>query len=292
MKHILIILLACGFALKSNAQLAASDTQRYNFTIQDCINYAYAHQNDVKNANLDVTSADYHVKEIIGQGLPQISGSASFQDYIKTAKILFPNSHKQLYTVLNQEGVMGSNGKVIAVPDEADNVAFSFTQKYNANLGLNASLILFDPNYIVGLQGRKTYKELYSRSYTRTKIEASVNVTKAYYQVLVSVEQLKLLAANIAQLKQQLDETIARNKQGFVEKIDVDRLTVQYNSQVTRQENIIRLLEVNYQMLKFQMGMPVDKTLTLRDKLEDVKIEASAADANNDTTVYRNRIEY
>ncbi|MCO5947573.1 TolC family protein [Mucilaginibacter flavidus] len=292
MKHILIItMLACGFALTGYAQQAPPDTQRYNFTIQDCVNYAYEHQLDVKNANLDVTSADYHVKEIIGQGLPQITGAASFQDYIKTSKILFPNSNKQLYTILHNEGVSGTNG-VIAIPNEPDNVAFSFTQKYNASLGLNASLILFDPNYIVGLQGRKTYKELYNRSYTRTKIEASVNVTKAYYQVLVSVEQLKLLAANIAQLKQQLDETVARNKQGFVEKIDVDRLTVQYNSQVTRQENIIRLLEINYQLLKFQMGMPVDKALTLRDKLEDVKIEASAADANNDTTVYRNRIEY
>ena len=26
---------------------------------------------------------NYHVKEVIGQGLPQINGSASFQDYLK-----------------------------------------------------------------------------------------------------------------------------------------------------------------------------------------------------------------
>ncbi len=79
--------------------------------------------------------------------------------------------------------------------------------KYNNTFGIR-----FKPDYYLTgliwlvLQGRKHYKEQFSaRSYTRTKIEANVNVTKAYYQVLVSNEQIKvLLDANIAQLKQQL----------------------------------------------------------------------------------------
>ena len=106
------------------------------------------------------------------------------------------------------------------------------------------------------------------------------------------LKQLKLLQADIDQLKQQLDETVARNKQGFVEKIDVDRLTVQYNSLVTNRENTLRLLGLNYQLLKFQMSMPIEKELTLKDKLEDIQLDASTADAVNDTTIYHNRIEY
>ncbi len=295
MKHILIILmLACGFALRGSAQQAAPDTQRYNFTIQDCINYAYEHQHDVKNANLDVTSADYHVKETIGQGLPQLSGSATFQDYLKSPTVLFPDFITPLtYQVLAGEGVKNGSGQTIKPKTGAPSeTPVNFQQKYNSSFGLTLNQILFDPNYLVGLAARKTYKELYDRSFTRSKIEANVSVTKAYYQVLVSVEQLKLLQANVNEIKQQLDETTARNKQGFVEKIDVDRLTVQYNSLITRRENTVRLLGLNYQLLKFQMGMPVDKELMLRDRLEDVKLDASAADAVNDTTVYRNRIEY
>lgn len=272
MKHILIILcLIAATALPGFSQQARPDTLTYNFSIADCINYGYAHQHDVINANLDVTSATYHVKEIIGQGFPQLNGSASFQDYLKIPTTLIP-------------------GEFIGQPGTF--IPLKFGVKYQSSLGLNASQILFDPNYIVGLQGRKTYKELYERSYTRSKIEAAVNITKAYYQVLVSVEQLKLLEANIKELKQQLDETAARNKQGFVEKIDVDRLTVQYNSLVTNRENTVRRLGLNYQLLKFQMGMPVDNELTLKDKLEDIQLEAVAADAVNDTAVYHNRIEY
>ena len=294
MKHrILITSLICLAALNGFAQQAPTDTGTYNFTIADCLNYAYNHQRDVVNANLDVTSAGYHVKEIIGQGYPQFSGSASFQDYLKTPVILFPDFITPLvYGVLAKEGVKNGSGNPILVPTSAGLTPVNFTQKYNSNLGVTATQILFDPSYLVGLQGRRTYKQLYERSYTRTKIEANVNVTKAYYQVLVSVQQLKLLQANIDEIKQQLDETTARNKQGFVEKIDVDRLTVQYNSLVTNRENTIRLLALNYQLLKFQMGMPIEKNLTLKDKLEGIQLDASTVDATNDTTIYRDRIEY
>ena len=267
----IITILLLGACIPGFAQQVQPDSV-YNFSEQDCVNYAYTHQNDVTNAALDVKSAEYHVKEIIGQGLPQLNGSASFDDYIKIPVTLIP-------------------GAFIGQP-AGTYVPFKFGVTYQSNLGVNASQIIFDPNYIVGLQGRKTYKQLYERSYTRSKIEANVNVTKAYYQVLVSVEQLKLLDANIAELKQEMDETIARNKQGFVEKIDVDRITVQYNSLVTNKENTSRLLALNYQLLKFQMGMPIEDALTLRDKLENIQLDSNLADTTSDTSVYRNRIEY
>jgi len=273
MKHILIIMcLLSGMALKGFSQTAAPDSQRYNFTIQDCINYAYEHQDSVVNANLDVKSAGYRVKETIGQGLPQIHGTASFQDYLKIPTTLLP-------------------GEFFGQP-AGTFIPVKFGVKYQSNLSVTASQILFDPDYLVGLQARNTYRELYDRSLTRSKIATAISVTKAYYQVLVAVEQLRILQADIDQLKQQVDETVARNKQGFVEKIDVDRITVQYNSLVTKKENTVRTLGLGYQLLKFQIGMPVDNVLLLKDRLEDVQLDANASDATADTSVYRNRIEY
>jgi outer membrane protein len=267
---LLIASILCTMALKSHAQQAVPDTGTYNFTVADCVNYAYAHQHDVINANLDVKSAEYHVKEIIGQGLPQVNGSANFFDYLIIPTTLIPGSF------IGQQG----------------NVKLKFGVTYQSTLSVTASQIIFDPSYIVGLQGRKTYKQLYDRSYTRSKIEANVGVTKAYYLVLVGIEELKLTQANIDEIKQQMDETVARNKQGLVEKIDVDRIVYQYNTLITSKENTIRTLALNYQLLKFQMGMPIDKQLTLKDKLEDVQLDATGAEAANDTTVYHQRIEY
>ncbi|GAA3986053.1 TolC family protein [Mucilaginibacter dorajii] len=261
----------CAIAFKSYAQETPPNSQTFSFNIQECVNYAYEHQNAVVNSGLDVKSAEYKVKETTGIGLPQVSGSAGIQDYLKIPTTLLPGEF------------FGAPGTFVPV---------KFGVKYQSNLGVNVTQKLFDGSYFVGLQASKTYKELSTRNYTRSKITANVNVTKAYYQVLVSNEQVKLLDANIAQLKQQVDQTVAQNKQGFVEKIDVDRITVQYNNLVTERENVIRSLALNYQLLKFQMGMPIEDNLLLTSKLQDINLTDNTGDLAVDTAFYHNRIEY
>jgi outer membrane protein len=280
-----IITLICTIAINSYAQQAPRDSV-YNLSLQDCINYAYEHQDSVINAKLDIKSAEYKVKETIGSGLPQINGSVSFQDYLRTPTAVGPQFRKDPPDPAN--------------PFDAANIAtnlpvqkFPFgAVKYNNTFGLSASQLLFSGTYIVGLQAVKTFKELSQRSLIRTKIETNVAVTKAYYQVLVSNEQVKLLDANISQLKQQLDQTTQQNKQGFVEKIDVDRLSVQYNNLVTNRENTVRSITLNYQMLKFQMGMSIYQQISLTDKLDDIKLDDQLAQNVLDTSFYHNRIEY
>jgi outer membrane protein len=291
MKHLFLVLLLITAGTGAFAQQTAPQPAAvHSFSLQDCINYAYEHQDTVKNAVLDVKSAEYKVKETTGIGLPQINGVASFQDYLKTPSILFPSFTDGLYQILHTEGVRDSTGKIISAKTSGPQ-KFSIYQPYNANLGVSLSQILFDGTYLVGLKASKTYKELSQRSLTRSKIDAQVNVTKAYYQVLVSNEQIRLLDADLNQLKQQVDQTSAENKQGLAEKIDVDRITVQYNNLATNKENTVRLLILNYEMLKFQMGMPVNEELTLTDKLENISFANNIVD-NGDTTFYHNRIEY
>jgi outer membrane protein TolC len=261
----------CALAFKSYAQDAPPNNQTYNFSVQECINYAYEHQDSVINAKLDIKSAEYKVKETTGIGLPQVSGTATFQDYLKIPTTLLP-------------------GEIFGQP-AGTFIPVQFGVKYQSSVGATADQILFDGSYLVGLKASKTYKELSIRNHTRTQIQVNVSVTKAYYQVLVSNEQLRLVNANIKQLKQQFDETVAQNKQGVVEKIDVDRISVQYNNLVTSRENTIRSLALNYQVLKFQMGMPIENNLSLKDKLEDIKMD-DTADLAADTSFYHNRIEY
>jgi len=267
----------CSFVLlKGMAQQAPPNKQTHNFSLQDCINYAYENQDSVKNAKLDILSADQKVRETKGQGLPQVNGTISFQDFLKAPATVGPN--------FLSGAPIDQNAPLIQFPFGA--------VKYNNTYALQASQLLFSGTFLVGLQAVKTYKELAERSLNRSRIQTNVAVTKAYYQVLVSNEQVKLLDANINQLKQQVNETTQQNKQGFVEKIDVDRLNVQYNNLVTNRDNVERALTLNYAMLKFQMGMPIGDELTLTDKLSDINLENAALENGVDTTFYRNRIEY
>jgi outer membrane protein len=248
-----------------------SDTLSYKFSLKAAIDYALRHQTTVLNAIVDEEIARNTVRQTVGIGLPQVSTSYNFQDFLKLPTTLLPGEFSN--------------------PPSSTPIPVKFGTKYNSTAGIELSQLLFDGSYIVGLQAAKTYKELSVRNSKRTKIETVVAVTKAYYGVLVNGEQLALIDANLTQLNKSLNDTEAMFKNGFVEKIDVDRLQVLKNNLETEKENVIRLLQMNVDMLKFQMGMPVQASLSLTDKINDVRAEPVTV-MGTDTTSYRGRIEY
>lgn len=268
MRYTLLSLFIClGAGLPAFAQ---QDSVPFNLSLREAIDYAQTHQSSILNARIDEDIAANTVRQTIGIGLPQVSGNANFQDFLKLPTSLLPGE------------IFGQPGTQIPV---------QFGVKYQSTFGLEVNQILFDGTYLVGLQAAKTYRELSAKNTRRSRIETAVAVSKAYYSVLVSNEQVELLDANIARLKKSLGDTEALYKNGFVEKIDVDRLRVLNNNLETERGNVLRLLDLNVNLLKFQMGMPVQTKLKLSDNISSLQsLEETAVAA--DTTAYRNRIEY
>ncbi|MGB4775098.1 MAG: TolC family protein [Daejeonella sp.] len=291
MKYKLYALLFCLVSFSAvNAQQA--DTT-LNFSLSEAINYAQTHQNSILNAQIDEQIAKNTVKQTLGIGFPQISGNASFQDFIKIPTTFLPDFiSPSVYGVLADKGVKDRDGNEIKVPTTGTDALFpaKFGSTYQSSVGLELTQLIFDGSYFVGLRASKTFKELSNKNLARTRIETAVAVSKAYYSVLVSNEQLQLVDANLQRLKKSLNDTEAFFKNGFVEKIDVDRLKVLSNNLETERGNIVRLLALNVNLLKFQMGMPIETGLTLKDSITDLQIDQMVVAA--DTSAYQNRIEY
>ena len=267
MKYNYLILIFCLFyVIPAKAQLTDSITK---FSLQEAIDYAQSHQSSILNASIDEEIAKNTVKRTIGIGLPQLNGNVNFQDFLKIPTNLLPGE------------IFGKPGTQIPV---------QFGVQYQSSYGLELSQLLFDGSYLVGLQASKTFKELSNKNLKRSRIETAVGVTKAYYSVLVSNEQLSLLDANIDRLKKSFKDTQALFANGFVEKIDVDRLTVLNNNLETERGNVIRLLELNMNLLKFQMGMTIQSKLVLKDSIGSLQVAEFLA--VKDTAAYQNRIEY
>lgn len=290
MKHklyLLIFLLSLAFPV-----LAQQKDTTANFSLQEAIAYAQTHQVNILNSKIDEQIAINTVKKTIGIGLPQVSANADFNDFLKLPTSIFPDFISPLvYGVLKENNVKDGNGNVINMPAGlGGSTPVQFGTKFTSSASLQVTQLLFDGSYLVGLKASKTYKELSTKNTRRTKIETTVAVTKAYYSVLVSNEQLALIDANLERLKKSLNDTEQMFKNGFVEKIDVDRLSVLNNNLLTERENVIRLLALNVNLLKFQMGMTVGSSLTLKDKISDVKIDE--AQILSDGQVYNKRIEY
>lgn len=267
-KIIYILLLVTLISIKANAQ------ESFQFTLQEAIEYAMSNQVNIKNAELDKEIAKQKVRETVAIGLPQIDGKASIQNFLDIPTQVLPDFiSPAVYGTLVKEGVIDRNGNPIQMPTSFGSTPVQFGTNFNMSYGIDISQLIFDGNYLLGLKAASVYKDLSIKALKRTKIETQVNVSKAYYNVLVAQKNIELLDANIVQLKKTLDDTKAYYDQGFVEKIDIDRLNVLYNNLVTERENISRIVELSKVLLKFQMGMPIASKLELKDKLEDVVLQ-------------------
>ena len=265
MKKIISFIILSGAAIFSRAQENA-------FSLQQAIEYAYQHQSAVQNAGLDEKIARSKVKETTGIGLPQISANFDAKDYF-ALNYLFPGAFA---------GPGAEPGSFVGFPIE--------TPSYSATAGVQASQLVFDGSYIVGLQAAKTYRELSQKNLTRTRIETAVAVSKAYYSVLVNRERMKLLDANVVRVQKLKDDTKALYDNGFVEKIDHDRVVLAYNNIVTERGNVSRLIQLSDYYLKFQMGMDINSTVTLSDSLTDEQIRNITVSAEKPDVTQR--IEY
>ncbi len=251
-------------------------TNGQTYTLQQAIDFAIRQNVTIRNSQLDAVSADARIRETKASALPQISASASLTDNLIIQRAFLP----AVFFDPN------------ASPD-APAIPVQFGVKYSANAAASVNQVLYSAALNVGLRAAATYRELAQRNLESSKVVVAEQVAKAYYGVLVALERAKLLDFNIARLDTALYETQAMNKQGFVEKLDVQRLEVQANNLKAERQNVQNLIELSYTLLKFQMGLTINDEITLAEQLQDRAVDDLRPLISPDPTFqYRSRIEY
>ena len=207
------IIVALLLLLLASANLPAQSGLPYS--LEQCIAYGIRNGKNIKNAQFDTYLAQKQVNEFKGIGLPQVTANAGFQQYGD-----FPIS------LIDIASFPGAGVLPDGLPDSLRFATAQFGVKYNATVGGQVTQLLFDGSFFVGLKAAKAFVDLSAINVERTEIETAVNITKPYYSALVNDERSKLLTTNLSRLEDLLANTEALFKEGFVEKIDVDRLRI------------------------------------------------------------------
>jgi len=244
-----------------------------SYTLKEAIDYAVKNHSNVKTAQLDVLNASAKVNEIKAMGLPQVNANIGYTNNLIIQRVFIPAR------------TFDPNAK------EGDVVAAEFGVRNSGSAVASLSQLLFDGSYTLGLKAADVYKELSAKSLTQTKQQIAENVTKAYYGILVNEERLEILRLNIGRLDSLFNQTKALNQQGFVEKLDVQRLEVQKNNLSIEYKNVERLQELSYNLLKFQMGLPLTEPVAVTDNLSSVNLNEFLPE-NETPFQYGDRIEY
>jgi outer membrane protein len=265
--YVVLLLLLAGHFLQAQ--------QTHAFSVKEAVDYAHKNNTRIKNALLDLQIQLQTNKSITSGALPSLSASAAGTDYFNTpvqpvSDFLTP----AIYGVLVNQGVKDGNGNTITLPTEAPAVfPFSLYQKYNANAGLQLQQTLFDGTVFVGLKARKASIDYAQKAIDLTEENIRVNIYKVYYQLVVSKTSIEQINANIDRAEKLLHDAGQMYSNGFSEKLDVDRATVQLANLQTQQLSTQNTINNGYLGLKYLLGMPIKDSLILTDNFteDDIK---------------------
>lgn len=243
------------FAICVLGQYELSAQKVNSFSVKQAVDYALQNSTKVKNALIDIQIQKEVNREITAGALPKLNASGTLNDYLDIPVSLIP-----------AEVFGGPPGTFQAV---------QFGTKYNASGGFDISQTLFDGQVFVGLQAREASIQLFEKRKEITEEMINVNVQKIYYQLVVGKQQMTSIDANIDRFEKLLNDTKKIFEQGFAEKLDVDKVSVQLNNLVTEKAKVQNRLDAGNAALKYLMNMPQKETLVLTDSLEEGQLKES-----------------
>jgi outer membrane protein TolC len=245
----------------ATAALAQEQKTVHAFSLAETVSYAQKNNVQVKNSLLDIDIQIQTNKEIASAALPNIGSSVGGTDFLTIPTSLLPG---QIFG--------GAPGTFIPV---------QFGTKFNANYGANFNQILFDGQVFIALQARATSLEWKRKNAALTEENIKANIYKIYYQLSASKTQLNILDANIERLQKLANDAAIMYKNGFAEKLDVDKVNVQLNNLQTEKLKANNSVTIGFMGLKMLMGMPVKDSLVLTDIINESNLSTDVLYEDN-----------
>lgn len=237
-------------------------------TLPNCIRYGLEHQPAIRASMIDEEITETTIKSKLADWYPQLNLSANFQHYLKMPVSIFPdftdpNAPKREV----QTGVHNYSTPQLVLTQTI----------FNRDV-LLASRTARD----VRLQARQTT--------AANKIDVVAAISKAFYDVLLTQQQIQVLEQSITRLDRSLKDAFYQYQSGVADKIDYKRATISLNNAKADRKAAQELLIARYAYLKQQMGYPVEQSLQV--SFDTAHMEGEIAFDTLQRVKYESRIEF
>jgi len=248
MKKLFLMMLIplCLFMPEVKSQQQQADTTPRFFSLEEARAFAKENNYDVINALKDIESARQKVRETTAIGLPQVSGSVAYNDYIDIPTMLIPD-------------FIGGTSDLLPV---------KFGTKYNLAASATASMLLFSGEYIVGLQASRVFVDFSQKQYSKMVIQLDKSVAESYYLVLIAERNKTIIDSTLVSLMEIKKANDALYENGFIEDTDVDQVNLLISDLQATLINIDNNLAISKNLLKFTMGLKLENEIVLSDDLD------------------------
>jgi outer membrane protein TolC len=240
------------------------------FTLREAQEYALKYSAEVKNTKLDNEIARKKIWETTAIGLPQINGTVNYQHQFVVPELsLGGTPFLQLDPALPAGTPLTSDmvGKTLKLGN-TPMAPIKLGLADNTTWDVTLSQLVFNGGYIVGLQAARVYYQIADQNYQKSQIDIKESIANTYSLILIVENNRAVLQLSLDNILKTLAEMRQINKQGLNEDTDVDQIELTSLNITNALNTINRQITASYDLLKFQMGIPLEKKIALTDNLD------------------------
>ncbi|MET3980200.1 outer membrane protein TolC [Mucilaginibacter sp. UYP25] len=254
---------------------APADTTTAVVNLKQSIEFALRNQPQLKQANIDEQINERDIKIALSAWLPQINSSNQYQHYF------------QRPTQIAAGTSTGGTGTGTGTGTSQQNLAIAHNV---STIGVNASQTIYNNDVLQASRASKYSRQYYKQNTESSKIDVVSDVSKAFYDVLLSQRQLDIIKEDIVRLRRSLKDAYARYQAGVVDKTDYKQATIALNNSLASQKQTQEAIKSKTALLKQIMGFNPEKGLALT--YDSAHLTSEAVIDTNQMLNYTNRVEY
>ncbi|MFT3946654.1 MAG: TolC family protein [Agriterribacter sp.] len=249
-------LLFMSFRLAAQEQ----DSILANATLPNVIEYALKRQPVVQQSLIDEEITNLQIKSKLADWFPQINFNYLYQHNFQV-----------------QTSIIGGNPVKLGV-DNTSALQFTGTQT------------IFNRDVLLANRTAGIVRQQAKQQTVGNKIDVVVNVSKAFYDVLASEQQIKVIDENIGRLERSLKDARSQYDAGIVDKTDYKRATIALNNALASKKSSEEALAARKTYLKNLVNYPANETLSI--VYDSLSLEKEILVDTLNGADYSKRIEY
>jgi len=231
-----------------NAQTIAKEADTTEFlTLKQCIDYALIHQPALNRSLLNISIAKETNAVNLSGFFPQVSIEGTLTHYIQLPTSFFSDTSGSSTAPVRQRlGVVNTLTPEVYV-----------------------SQAIFSPGLTYALRSAPLYLKQSNQISDSTKINVVASVSKAFYNLLLTLEQINVLKEDTMMLRQSVEDTYHQLVGGIVDETDNDQAIVTLNNSKAQLKQATNNVIPQYASLKQLMGYPSQNQFNVKfDTLE------------------------
>ena len=237
-----------------------SDTLLSNATLQECVTYALKHSLLVQQSAIDEQITNETIKSKLADWYPQVNLNYNLQHNFQV-----------------QTSIIGGNPVALGVQNTS-----------LAQVGVTQNI--FNRDVLLALRSRGDIKLQAKQGTTSKNIDLVANVSKAFYDILATSQQVKVAVLNIHRLERSLQDAYNQFKSGLVDKVDYKRTTITLNNTKAAKKANDEALKAKIENLRYLMAYPQNATLSIA--YDSLQIEKEIIFDTLQLPDFSSRIEY